>query len=81
MNYGTGKVALSVGQLRSVYGQLHSILEERMSLVMPGDGDAEGDEDMVRREVQLTAGVFATCDGDGRGFYRSHRCGPRKEYT
>lgn len=24
-----------------------------MSLVMPGDGDAEGDEDMVRREVQL----------------------------
>ncbi|XDT19352.1 Kinetochore protein Mis14 like [Nakaseomyces glabratus] len=53
MNYGTGKVALSVGQLRSVYGQLHSILEERMSLVMPGDGDAEGDEDMVRREVQL----------------------------
>lgn len=54
--YGSGKVALTVGQLRSIYGQLHGILEQRMAQLLGGGqmyNENEYEEEQVRREVQL----------------------------
>lgn len=57
--YGSGRVTLSVGQLRSIYGQLHGILEQRMAQMLgqgqmrAGEDDDQVQEDKVRREVQL----------------------------
>lgn len=58
------KLDVTVEQLRSIYGQLYDLLEEKAALHLPNDIDAErkGDhtDDNVKREVQIQLQEFLT---------------------
>lgn len=58
------KLDVTVEQLRSIYGQLFDLLEEKAALHLPNDNEAEGKgeptDDNVRREVQIQLQDFLT---------------------
>lgn len=58
------KLDVTVEQLRSIYGQLYDLLEEKAALHLPNDIDAERKrghtDDSVKREVQIQLQEFLT---------------------
>ncbi|KAL3230815.1 Kinetochore-associated protein NSL1 [Nakaseomyces bracarensis] len=66
MNHGSGRVRLTVGQLRSIYGQLHGLLEDRMAQMLGGHGRSHS-RSRNHRATQGSVGLQSALEEEEEG--------------